>query len=177
MKKAAWFLALQVLLLAACAPKLPSCESVLSSDSYASELDKVFELTNEARANDRYCGDTYYHATTPLSRNEQLNCSASKHAQDMAITKTLSHYTPVGAVNYSPGSGPEDRMMVEGYVGHRYGENIAMGQTSAEAVVLDWLNSPEHCASIMNPDYKDIGLGHATDDEGTDYWVQDFGAP
>jgi len=180
-KKPAMLLALAVLLLAACDLTAPPCNDsgvpVLPGGSYASELDKLFALTNEARAHERRCGNVCYHSTGSLTRNSSLDSSADKHAKDMAHTHTLSHDTPAGAIYYPANTKPEDRMRAEGYVGHWYGENIARGQANAAEVITDWLESPGHCANIMNPNFKDIGLGHATDDDGTDYWVQDFGAP
>ena len=41
----------------------------------------------------------------------------------------------------------------------RTGENLASGVMSADAVVMGWLGSPEHCANIMNPAYSQIGVG------------------
>ncbi len=43
-----------------------------------------------------------------------------------------------------------------------YGENIAYGTqayASPRAMVKAWMNSPEHRANILNPEFRDIGVG------------------
>ncbi|WP_457637988.1 CAP domain-containing protein [Oceanithermus sp.] len=173
---------LLALLLAGCGPSsTPVCDNPgapsLPPGSYADELEKVLALTNEARARERPCGNVCYRATTPLTRNSALDAAASKHAEDMAATGVLSHDTPEGAVNYPAGWDPGKRIEYEGYAWRRYAENIAEGQRDAQEVVADWLASPGHCANIMNPDLKDIGLGEKADESGVIWWVQDFAAP
>ena len=181
-KKAVSLVVFLVLFLAACGPTTPPvCDDPgapsLPPGSYADELEKVLALTNEARAHDRLCGDVCYHATAPLARNAKLDTAARKHAEDMAATGVLSHDTPAGAINYPQGWDPGQRIDFEGYSWRRYGENIARGQPDAETVVSDWLESPGHCANIMNPNFEDIGLGYKADGGGVIYWVQDFGTP
>ena len=39
------------------------------------------------------------------------------------------------------------------------GENIAAGYSTPEQVVQGFMNSPEHRANILNPNYHDIGVG------------------
>lgn len=59
--------------------------------------------------------------------------------------------------------------------GFRYaGENIAMGQRDAAAVMRSWMDSPGHRQNIMNGQYTHIGLGLARTSSGTPYWVQNF---
>jgi uncharacterized protein YkwD len=181
MKKLLWLALLAALALTACKQTQPACSPgehpTLPAGSYAAELEKVLALTNEARAHERLCGDVCYHPTTPLNRDSRLDQAAGKHAEDMAATGVLSHDTPAGAVNYPVGWDPGQRITHEGYTWSRYGENIAAGQTTAEQVVGDWLDSPGHCANIMNPNFRDIGLGYKTAAGGTVYWAQDFGTP
>ena len=72
-----------------------------------------------------------------------------------------------------------DRMTEAGFMGAGpWGENIAAGSATPEAVVQGWMNSPGHCANIMNPQYRVIGIGYAFDDASTfgHYWTQDFAA-
>ena len=76
------------------------------------------------------------------------------------------------------GSEPRDRVRRAGYKSRLTGENIALGPESAEEVVAGWLDSPGHCANIMEPRFEDIGVGLASGKKrGQIYWVQDFGAP
>lgn len=53
------------------------------------------------------------------------------------------------------------------------GENIAMGQPTAETVMNSWMNSEGHRANILNSSYSYIGIGHIVKN-GMHYWVQVF---
>lgn len=54
------------------------------------------------------------------------------------------------------------------------GENIAYGQTSAEQVMNQWMNSSGHRANILSADYSSIGVGHYVSSSGVHYWTQLF---
>src|SRR6185436_6715944 len=81
------------------------------------------------------------------------------------------------------GKDPFQRMMDAGYVGFTMGENIAMGQQTPEEVVDGWLDSDGHCRNIMDPSFKEIGVGYwegAAQNQffnGNKLWTQNFGAP
>ena len=51
-----------------------------------------------------------------------------------------------------------------------YGENLAQGQTNAQWVFDDWMNSPTHRDNIMNPGYVTYGSARVGDT-----WAQEFG--
>jgi uncharacterized protein YkwD len=56
-----------------------------------------------------------------------------------------------------------------------WGENIAWGNSSAEATFAQWKNSPAHNTNMLNPSWKGIGIGRAVG--GTRwYWTTDFGS-
>lgn len=55
-----------------------------------------------------------------------------------------------------------------------WGENIALGQTTASSVMNSWMNSPGHRANILGNNYTTIGIG-CVYYGGTYYWVQCFG--
>ena len=55
-----------------------------------------------------------------------------------------------------------------------YGENIAMGQKTADKVMAAWLTSEGHRANILRPSYGSIGVCALTVN-GVTYWVQLFG--
>ncbi|CAF3139723.1 unnamed protein product [Rotaria sp. Silwood2] len=115
---------------------------------------KVFDLTNQARQQGRYCGQTWYPATTQLSWNDRLSAAAQKHAASMLYYNYFSH-TGID------GSSFVDRIAAEGYSRScAGGENIAGNQTP-EATVTAWLRSSGHCANIMNRNFKAIGVGYA----------------
>ena len=56
------------------------------------------------------------------------------------------------------------------------GENVATGQSTPEQVVAEWLDSPRHCANIMDADFTEMGVAVASNASGV-YWAQVFGAP
>lgn len=110
------------------------------------------------------------HKLAPLRWNAALARAAEAHARDMAVHGNFSH---VG----SDGSRIGARASRAGYRWQRIGENIAGGQREPETVVDDWMQSPGHRANILEPDYRDAGVGHVrlNPDSGRlryrDYWV------
>lgn len=58
--------------------------------------------------------------------------------------------------------------------GNFCGENVAMGQKTAQAVFTAWMNSPSHRANIENSRVTHSGLGLATDKSGAIYWTHLF---
>ena len=76
--------------------------------------------------------------------------------------------------------GAADRATAAGYRWVRVGENIASGQRTVEDAVASWLDSPGHCANIMNPAFTEMGAAYAINPQSrnrTAYWTQVFGAP
>ena len=53
-----------------------------------------------------------------------------------------------------------------------YGENVAVGQPTPQAVMVAWMNSPGHRRNILNPSYSTIGVGQVGN--GSPYWTQVF---
>ncbi|MFI8823951.1 CAP domain-containing protein [Streptomyces sp. NPDC053431] len=124
----------------------------------SSVADQVIALVNAERAK-AGCG--------ALTANATLTRAAQGHSDDMAARDFFDHTNPDGA-------GPGDRVTAAGYPWSTYGENIAMGQSSAEQVMEAWMNSPGHRANILNCDFKEIGVG--IHNSGGPYWTQVFGA-
>ena len=60
--------------------------------------------------------------------------------------------------------------------GNTCGENIAAGYSSPAKTVEQWMNSPGHRENILNPAYRELGVGYAYEDYSTyhHYWVQLF---
>jgi uncharacterized protein YkwD len=132
---------------------------------------RVVELVNVARSKGRRCGSERFAAAPSLSVSKTLDDAAARHARDMARRNFFEH-------RGSNGSTPKERVLRAGYRPRLTGENIAYGPESAEEVVAGWLASPGHCANIMEPRFRDIGVGVATGRKrGAIYWVQEFGAP
>jgi len=101
--------------------------------------------------------------------DETLQEAAQRHAEEMASRGKMSH---TGA----DGSNVADRIVDLGYRYRRCGENIAYGQYTPELVMRGWLTSPPHRKNILG-DYRQVGLGYATDKGGTPYWCVTFGLP
>jgi len=132
---------------------------------------RVVELVNIARSHARRCGSERFAPAPALSTSTQLNDAAAGHARDMLKKKFFDH-------RGSDGSQPKDRVLRAGYKSRLTGENIALGPESAEEVVDGWLDSPGHCANIMDPRFQDIGVAVASGKKrGQIYWVQTFGVP
>jgi uncharacterized protein YkwD len=133
---------------------------------------RVLQLTNEARAHPRRCGPTPYGAAPPLAPSAQLSQVALAYAHDMAAWGYMAH-------TGRDGSSSAQRITRSGYRWSEVGENLASGVMSADEVVAGWLASPEHCANLMDPLYRQAGLGYAVNphDQRGVYWAMEFGTP
>jgi len=80
-----------------------------------------------------------------------LATAAQQHSDDMANRNYFSHTTPEGVTF-------DKRENNAGYPSPG-GENIAQGQTTAQQVMTDWMNSPGHRANILNCTFAAIGIG------------------
>jgi uncharacterized protein YkwD len=146
-------------------------DAVVGRQSTSNVRARVVELVNEARRHARRCGRERFPAAPALSVSRKLDQAAADHARDMVRRKFFEH-------RGSDGSQPRDRVARAGYQSRLTGENIALGPESAEEVVAGWLDSPGHCANIMDARFQDIGVGLATGKKrGQIYWVQNFGVP
>jgi cysteine-rich secretory family protein len=106
-----------------------------------------------------------------LAESATLTAAAVWKAQHMAFYGYFSHNDPAPPVERSTG----DRLAACGYAAAGWGENIAYGQSSATAVMQDWLGSPGHKANIEGSSFRAIGVGVAAAANGVLYWVQAFG--
>lgn len=133
----------------------------------------VLALVNEARASARNCGSRYFGRARPIAWNDALAQAAREHSGDMAAHRRFSH-------RGSDNSEVAQRATRAGYRWRHIGENIAAGQTSPQEAVAGWLESPGHCANLMNPDFTEMGAGYAVSRvrlPGFAYWTQVFGTP
>lgn len=134
---------------------------------------ELVRLVNERRAAGASCGDRgNFAATTPLAWDARLMAASFAHSRDMAQNNLFSH-------TGSDGSTPAQRVSAAGYGWSTTGENIAAGQPTVAAVVTAWMNSPGHCANIMNPAFRDFGVACATSSSSTYriYWTMELAAP
>lgn len=127
----------------------PSGSSVLAIER------EVVELVNQIRAS---------YGLGKLTLNEELSRVARIKAEDMAKNRYFSHTSP------TYGS-PFDMIRSFGISYRTAGENIAMGYSTAKAVVDAWMNSEGHRANILNASFTQIGVGYTANGN---YWCQMF---
>ena len=98
----------------------------------------------------------------PLTIDANLCVKARIKSEDMKVNNYFSHTSP------TYGS-PFEMMQNLGITYRTAGENIAMGYSTAEAVVNAWMNSEGHRANILSSNYTSMGIGYV---DG--YWTQWF---
>ena len=110
-------------------------------------------LVNRKRAN---------HGLRRLGKSTRLKKAAQKHTRHMQNHRCFAHECPgepsvlsrLKKVRYIHG----------GLRSWLYGENIAYGQShlgTPKAIVRAWMHSPGHRYNILNPDFREIGIGFA----------------
>ena len=131
----------------------PTTGTNTTLSAYATE---VVRLVNEARK---------AQGLSALTVNATLQQAAQVRAQE--TSKSFSHTRPDGT-SWSTVL----KQFGISYAGA--GENIAMGQSTPQAVMTAWLNSTGHRANILNASFKNIGIGVYKDASGRLYWSQEF---
>jgi len=130
-------------------------------------------LINEQRAD---------HGEQVLTESGKLADAAQGHSEDMVARNYFEHTSPSGEEF-------QDRIIASGYVprgsAYELGENIDVGTLSLStpaATVTAWMNSPEHRANILNPEFRETGVGVAaaapayfSEGEAGATYTQDFG--
>ncbi|HEV2853924.1 MAG TPA: CAP domain-containing protein [Thermoanaerobaculia bacterium] len=107
----------------------------------------------------------------PLRSNAKLDLAAQRHAEDMLARNYFAHQSPEK-------KSVRDRARDAGYDWRMIGENIAEGQFSVDEVMDTWLHSPGHRRNILDPGFKELGVGLALGRSGRRYrvtWAQAFG--
>ena len=148
------FLAVLIL----CAVNFANAASVQWKDDWkvsSNFAQEVLELVNYERAQKHL---------KPLKLSGSLNHYAQIRAKE--ITKKFSHTRPSGYSCFT--------VIPKPYI--RVGENIAAGQRSAKEVVQAWMDSPGHRENIMNPKFRELGMGYLyiPDSKYKHYWAQLF---
>jgi len=100
------------------------------------------------------------HELHPLAYNQALRTSASAHSVSMVVHGYFAHEGPGGSI--------DSRISRAGYLaaGARFviGEDIGGGGGplgSPMAVVRDWMHSAVHRRNILDPHFRDVGVGVA----------------
>lgn len=93
--------------------------------------------------------------------------SARWHAQDMINKNYFSHTEPDGRTF-------SERAAAFGY--SAWSENIAAGNTSAQATFCQWKNSSGHNTNMLRDKHLSIGIGNVTGGGMyRSYWTNNFG--
>jgi uncharacterized protein YkwD len=147
-------------LLAACSavgPPVPPPDGVAA---------QMLAQVNAVRVEGRVCGARgAFPSTHPLVFEAHLTAAAQAHAHDMHAHGFMSH-------TGSDGSSVGERVARSGYAAATWGENVAFGYPSVEAVMAGWLGSDGHCANLMDPAFTAFGAG-----ESGNFWAQVFARP
>ncbi|MBZ0293154.1 MAG: CAP domain-containing protein [Anaerolineae bacterium] len=108
----------------------------------------------------------------PLVLNNSLTTAAQTHSDRMASLNFFAHDDPYNSSTFIT------RAQAAGYSGSYMGENIAAGQNSVDDAFRAWWQSSGHKANIMNPSYREMGLGYTYNVNSTyhHYWTQSFGS-
>jgi uncharacterized protein YkwD len=109
----------------------------------------------------------------PLALNPELTKAAQMKAEDMFAKDYWAHISPNGTT-------PWVFIRAAGYNYLYAGENLARGFSTSQDVVTAWMNSPEHRANMLSPNYTDIGFAvgaGALTGTDTTLVVQEFGSP
>jgi uncharacterized protein (TIGR03437 family) len=138
-------------------------QAAAQTPSLDSEEQTVLRLINEYRAQN---GLVQLRASISLTR------AADWMSGDMASKNYFSHTD-------SEGRDPFARMAAFGY-GYpaSKGENIAAGYQDAVRTFNQWKNSPGHNATMLNPNFRVIGIArvYGSNTRYRWYWTNDFGS-
>jgi Cysteine-rich secretory protein family len=125
---------------------------------------EVIRLTNSQRA---------ANGLSVLSENSKLDGAALAKGNDMLAKGYWAHFAP-------DGTSPWSFFLNFGYKYKYAGENLARDFPDAASAVNAWMNSPSHKENILNPNYREIGIGVVEGNLAgaeTTVIVQFFGAP
>jgi len=111
------------------------------------------------------------HGLPPLKLNLELCRAAQRMSDEILLTGNFGHID-------SEGHRADARAQQVGYEFDWLGENLAAGQPTLERTLHAWLNSPGHRENLLDPHYREMGLGY-TRMEGSRYgtcWAQLLGS-
>ena len=95
----------------------------------------------------------------PLAFSRRLALAGDAYAQAMIAGRFFSH-------DGSAGDSPADRVLAQDYVPGegqwQIGETLAWGnaeRSTPRAIVQGWMNSPQHVGVLLDPAFREIGIG------------------
>ena len=131
-------------------------DTSVPEDDISEKAEQVIELVNSYRAQ---------YGLSAVQYDKAASCAAQKRA--LEIQSVFSHTRPDGSRCFTA-------LDECGASYHGAGENIAMGQSTADEVMNDWMNSQGHRENILNGNFTKIGVGVSVGADGRIYWTQMF---
>ncbi|WP_296824854.1 CAP domain-containing protein [Sulfurovum sp.] len=146
------------------------------------------QAINKARSTSRRCGsEGYFSAAGNLKWSDALYKAAYEHSNDLAQTDTFNHRGSGRVTDHTGevlglrrGSTFKERIINNGYTNPKaISENITAGtvRDTAQKAVEAWIASDRHCANLMNPSFREVGMAHVqkAGTTYTHYWTQNLG--
>lgn len=127
---------------------------------------EALQRINAARAAGRRCGARNMPPAPPLRWDPLLQSAAQAHSADMARRNYFQHRSPEGLH-------VTQRVSASRYKWRSVGENLAGGDRSIAEALQSWLDSPQHCESLMNGKFADVAVACSAQ-PGTEwgtYWT------
>jgi uncharacterized protein YkwD len=129
------------------------------------------ELVNETRLDE---------GLNPYSRSRLLSAAAQRHADDIAENGLAD---ADNVYQGSDGTDAEERIQEAGYAAWTedgdqmvVAENVWSGRGTPEDAFLSFMEDQNSREDLLSDTYREIGIGAATDTEGTSVYVLDVGA-
>lgn len=139
-----------------------------TSDAWRQE---VLAAVNRVRQTGVQCGARgFYGPAAALRWAPGLAHAARLHARYIGQVGALTHHN-------AEGEGLGSRLRLSGYNFNLVAENLANGWGQAGEAIADWAASDGHCANLMHPRLREVGLACFTDNRQWPWWVMTLGAP
>ncbi len=137
-----------------------TCDVYVKGYELYGEIQTILDETNRVREEK---------GIAPLKIDWELTKIAMQRAAECAVEYNSDHSRPNGEECY-------EAWTDAGYPsGYKKAENEAYGYgVSADDIAQAWINSSDHYASMINANYKSIGIGGFYQSGGTYFWVQEF---
>ena len=158
-------------------PQTPSASATVATTTVAelpSATRALLDEINRLRAQGAQCGSERKAPAPPVSWSPLLQQAAERHVRDMAPRRG-------GSIGHAGSDGSDVGARVQG-TGYRWssvGENVAAGNATASATLVQWMASPGHCNNIMDRDFAEVAVAglHLPGTHFNHYWVMVLAHP
>lgn len=140
-------------------------------DSDRTMIKTYLKAINKLRSQPRKCGDHgFFKSAVPLKWSDKLYRASREHAHDMATHNLIYHdgsgkNTDITGNHKGSKSKTTERALFHGYTYKKafaLAENVGAGLHDVDQIVNAWIQSPGHCANIMNPTYREMALAKSS---------------